>query len=244
MKKKVVILSGAGISAESGIQTFRDSDGLWHNHKIEDVCTPTAWAKDPSKVNDFYNMRRIDVLNNKPNKAHMDIVKFEDIFDISIVTTNVDNYHELAGSSNVLHLHGEILKARSSSEKYDWSGMSPDRNINNPKLYDVGREGLNYYRDYADDDFPLRPHIVWFGESVPKLQDAIDIMKQADYLIIVGTSLSVYPVATLMYDVPNHCKIYYVDPNADIDKQGTINIKEKATIGVEKAFNYILLEEF
>lgn len=241
MKKKVIVLSGAGISAESGIQTFRDSDGLWHNHKIEDVCTPTAWAKDPSKVNDFYNMRRIEVLNNKPNKAHYDIVKFEDHFDISVVTSNVDPYHEWAGSSNVLHLHGEILKARSSSDKYDWSGMSPDPKINNPKLYDVGREGLNYYKDYADDGFPLRPAIVWFGESVPNIVEAGYIIQDADYLIIVGTSLSVYPAANLVYGAPESCKTFYIDPNADDGR--FINIKEKATTGIEKAFNQILLEK-
>ena len=236
---KVVILSGAGISKESGIDTFRDSagDGLWNNHKIEDVATPKGWAKDPQKVNDFYNERRIVVLNAKPNDAHIRIADEEDNFDIQIITQNVDDLHERAGSTNVMHIHGEILKARSSNSDYDWMGMSHSEKINNPKLYDVGREGLNYYRDYASDGFPLRPAVVWFGESLSKLTDAIDIARTADILIVVGTSLNVYPAANLIYDVPDHCKCYVVDPAIDyIDDRFTV-YKENATTGIARLFD-------
>ena len=236
---KVVILSGAGISKESGIDTFRDSagDGLWNSHKIEDVATPKGWAKDPQKVNDFYNERRIVVLNAEPNEAHIRIADEEDHFDIQIITQNVDDLHERAGSTNVLHIHGEILKARSSNSDYDWMGMSHSEKINNPKLYDVGREGLNYYRDYASDGFPLRPAVVWFGESLSKLTDAIDIARTADILIVVGTSLNVYPAANLIYDVPDHCKCYVVDPAIDyIDDRFTV-YKENATTGIARLFD-------
>ena len=236
---KVVILSGAGISKESGIDTFRDSagDGLWNSHKIEDVATPKGWAKDPQKVNDFYNERRIVVLNAEPNEAHIRIADEEDHFDIQIITQNVDDLHERAGSTNVLHIHGEILKARSSNSDYDWMGMSHSEKINNPKLYDVGREGLNYYRDYASDGFPLRPAVVWFGESISKLADAIDITRTADILIVVGTSLNVYPSANLIYDVPDHCKCYVVDPAIDyIDDRFTV-YKENATTGIARLFD-------
>lgn len=242
MKKKLVILSGAGISAESGIATFRDTGGLWANYKIEEVCTPQAWDLDPTKVNDFYNMRRIEVLNTQPNKGHYDLAKAEEDYDIFIITQNVDDLHERAGSSNILHLHGEILKARSSNPNYYWAGMSSDISINNPKLYDVGREGLNYYKNYADDGYPLRPHVVFFGESVPKLEDAIDIMKTADILFVVGTSLNVYPASSLIYDVPNHCKKFCIDPNIDdIDTDFTM-IKENATTGIEIALNLLKSE--
>lgn len=214
MKKlKLVVLSGAGISAESGIATFRSGEtALWNNHKIADVCTAEAWQKNPTKVNDFYNERRIEVLNASPNSAHIKLAEMEKYFNIQIITSNVDDLHERAGSTNVLHIHGEILKARSSHDKYDWMGMSDKYEINNPKLYDVGRKGLNYYSDYADDGFPLRPAIVMFGESVPKIEDANDIMKTADILIVVGTSLSVYPAASLVNSVPDKCKSFYVDP--------------------------------
>lgn len=214
MKKKIVVLSGAGISAESGIATFRDSaDGLWNNFKIEEVCTPDAWSRDPQKVNDFYNMRRIEVLNAEPNEGHKVVAELEKYFDVTVVTQNVDDLHERAGSTNIIHLHGEILKARSSCSSFDWMGMSPNEKINNPKLYDVGRKGLNYYSDYADDGFPLRPAIVWFGESVPKISDAYEIVKEADILIVVGTSLNVAPASSLVWSTKDGCKTFYIDPN-------------------------------
>lgn len=239
MKKKIVVLSGAGISAESGIQTFRDGNGLWNNHKIEEVCTPEAWAKDPTMVNDFYNMRRIEVLNAQPNKAHIDLAKVEDEYDVVIVTQNVDDLHERGGSTNIIHLHGEILKARSSNPCYDWAGISPDPKINNFKTYPVGRKGLTM-NDMADDGFPLRPHIVWFGESVPKLVDAVYEVEKADALIVVGTSLNVYPAASLIYNA--NCPIWYVDPNVDLDTQMSVPariIRSKATTGIELALNQI-----
>ena len=239
MKKNVVILSGAGISKESGINTFRDSagDGLWNNYKIEEVATPNGWARDPQKVNDFYNERRIEVLNAEPNSAHCRIAEEQKHFNVQVITQNVDDLHERAGAKDVLHIHGEILKARSSNSSYDWMGMSHDEKINNPKLYDVGRKGLNYYKDYAEDGFPLRPAVVWFGETLSKLSDAINIAKKADILIVVGTSLNVYPAATLIYDVPDHCKCYVVDPDIDyIDDRFTI-YKENATTGINRLFD-------
>ena len=243
--KKVVILSGAGISAESGIKTFRDScDGLWDNYNISDVCTAEAWAKNPTMVNDFYNIRRIEVMNALPNKAHHDLVKLERLFEVQIITQNIDDLHERAGSTNILHLHGEILKARSSNEKYDWMGISKDEKINNPKLYDVGRKGLNCYNDYAEDGFPLRPFVVFFGENVPKISEAIEIVKTADYLIVVGTSLSVFPASSLVYSTKNDCITYVIDPNGnenDFDSTYTILVKENATIGIESAINDIIL---
>ena len=243
MKKNVVILSGAGISKESGINTFRDSagDGLWNNYKIEEVATPNGWARDPQKVNDFYNERRIEVLNAEPNSAHCRIAEEQKHFNVQVITQNVDDLHERAGAKDVLHIHGEILKARSSNSSYDWMGMSHDEKINNPKLYDVGRKGLNYYKDYADDGFPLRPAVVWFGESVPKIMDAVDIIKEADILIVVGTSLNVYPAASLINNVNDKCRVFYVDPDGD-DAAYSFEceyIKAPATKGINRVFDLL-----
>ena len=232
---KIVVLSGAGISAESGIRTFRDSaDGLWNEYKIEEVCTAQAWDLNPTLVNDFYNMRRINAMNAQPNLAHIALAEAQEEFDISIVTTNVDDLHERAGSNNVLHLHGNLLKARSSNPAYLWAGMSPDSSINNYKTYPVGREGLNM-GSVADDGWPLRPDIVFFGESVPLIGEAAEIVKQADVLIVVGTSLNVYPAASLVWGVKKDCKVYYVDPTNDLDAALSFpckHLKEKATVGI------------
>ncbi len=243
MKKlKVVVLSGAGVSKESGIATFRDtSDGLWNNYKIEDVATPNGWEKNPVAVNDFYNVRRIEVLNAEPNDAHIRIASEEKHFDIQVITQNIDDLHERGGSTNVMHLHGEILKARSSNERYDWMGMSHDESVNNPKVYDVGRKGLNYYSDYADDGFPLRPAVVWFGESVPLINDAVDLIKEADVLIVVGTSLNVYPAASLITSTKDKCRVFYVDPDGD-DASTTFEcryIKAPATKGINRVFDLL-----
>ena len=233
---KVVVLSGAGVSAESGIRTFRDSaDGLWNEYKLEDVCTTQAWEKNPTLVNDFYNMRRIDVLNAKPNHAHIELAKAQDDFDISIITTNVDDLHERAGSNNVLHLHGNLLQARSS--RTGLKELSDYLLI--PHLVSVGREGIKPYQE-ALDGFLLRPHVVFFGENVPNLQTASDIVKTADALIVVGTSLNVYPAASLVWDVKDNCKIYYVDPANDSDAALSFpcqHIKDKATIGIPVVLN-------
>lgn len=240
-KKKLVILSGAGISAESGIKTFRDcEDGLWNNYRIEDVCTPTAWDTNPTLVNDFYNMRRIEVLNASPNKAHIDLAKAEEDFEVIIVTQNVDDLHERGGSTNVLHLHGEILKARSSNPKYDWAGISPDPKINNFKTYPVGRKGITM-NDQADDGFPLRPHIVWFGESVPLIVDAEKIVQECDALIVVGTSLNVYPAAGLVWHAAT-APVWLVDPNVDLDTQLSFPariVRARATVGMEIALRQV-----
>lgn len=208
-KLKVLVLSGAGISAESGIATFRSGkDGLWNNFKIEDVCTPTAFETNPTVVNDFYNMRRIEMLNAQPNAAHIALAKAEELFDVQIVTTNVDDLHERAGSTKVKHLHGNLLKARSSRQAL---GMLPDYLLQE-HLVDVGREGITNFQE-APDGFLLRPHVVFFEENVPELENARDLIREADVLIVVGTSLSVYPANTLIWDTKPGCKVFFVDPH-------------------------------
>lgn len=246
-KKKVVIFTGAGISKESGLDTFRDSDGsgMWGKHNIKEVCTSDAWDKNPQNVNDFYNDRRSEVIRNKPNKAHYDLVNLEKYFDVTVITTNIDNYHERAGSSNVLHLHGEILKARSSNPKYDWMGLSHDFNVNNPELINVGLEGLNINRDIYHDGYPLRPFVVFFGESVPNISKAEEIVKHTDYFVIIGSSLSVPPSSNLMFYLPESCLIYRVDPNLDDVNffNDFVNVNDTATIGTEVVCNLILKNE-
>ena len=196
MKKKLVVLSGAGISAESGIQTFRDSDGLWEGHNVMDVATPEGYRKNPRLVLDFYNKRRKQLLTVQPNEAHLILAELENDFDVQIITQNVDDLHERAGSSNVLHLHGELLKVRST------------RNSNHI---------LNWKIDLLDSDkdengYNLRPHIVWFGEEVPALEEAVQLVTEADVCLVIGTSLQVYPAAGLVDFVPNDAIIYYIDP--------------------------------
>lgn len=240
-KSKIVVLSGAGVSAESGLKTFRDSeDGLWNNYKIEDVCTALAFEKNPTLVNDFYNFRRIEMLNATPNAAHDALACLENRsdVDIHIITTNIDDLHERAGSINVLHLHGLNTKARSSNNAI----KSLNDYLLEKHLTDVGREGIKNYQE-ADDGFLLRPHVVFFGEEVPNLGNASEIIREADHLIVVGTSLSVYPAASLIYSKPPHCKIYYVDPNAyDYATSTDVCIAEKATTGIPKAIELILGE--
>lgn len=194
-KKKLLVLSGAGISAESGLKTFRDSDGLWEGHKVEDVATPRAWRKDPALVLDFYNMRRRALLAAQPNHAHTTLAELEQHFDVHIVTQNVDDLHERAGSSKVLHLHGELLKMRSEKNEY--------------KIYDITGDIL--LGDLAEDGGQLRPHIVWFEEPVPMIEQAIPIMNNADIFVLVGTSLAVYPAAGLVDYVPDIVPKYVID---------------------------------
>ena len=196
MKKKLVVLTGAGISAESGIKTFRDSDGLWEGHNVMDVATPEGWYKNPALVLDFYNQRRQQLKEVQPNLGHLILAELENNFDVYIITQNVDDLHERAGSKNVIHLHGELLKVRSTkNENYilDWQD---DLNFG-----DVDQQGNQ-----------LRPHIVWFGEQVPALEDAITITEQADYFTVIGTSLQVYPAASLINFTPKNTPIYYIDP--------------------------------
>ena len=196
MKKKLVVLSGAGISAESGIKTFRDSDGLWEGHNVLDVATPEGLFKNPTLVLDFYNQRRKQLHEVLPNEGHLILAELEAEFEVHIITQNVDNLHEKAGSSNVLHLHGELLKVRSNKDKnyiLDWE--------TDLILGDLDKNGNQ-----------LRPHIVWFGEDVPALDNAIHLVKKADILIIIGTSLQVYPAASLMNFAHQNIPVYYIDP--------------------------------
>lgn len=181
-KKRLVVLSGAGISAESGLKTFRDSDGLWEGYAIEEVATPRAWKKHPERVLEFYNFRRQNVLNAQPNAAHIGLVDLEEWFDVQIITQNIDDLHERAGSSMVLHLHGEILKMRSER--------------NESLVYPI--TGDLHWGDLAEDGAQLRPHIVWFEEPVPLIEIAAAMVQQADILVVVGTSLVVYPAAGLL----------------------------------------------
>ena len=196
MKKKIVVLTGAGMSAESGISTFRDSNGLWENHDIMEVASPEGWRNNPSLVLDFYNKRRAQLKEVKPNRGHEILADLEKNFDVQIITQNVDNLHEKAGSTNILHLHGELTKVRSvANENYilDWT---EDLNLG-----DADKNGNQ-----------LRPHIVWFGEAVPAIDDAIPMMEEADIVIIIGTSLQVYPAAGLMHYAKPHIPVYYIDP--------------------------------
>ena len=196
MKKKLVVLSGAGISAESGIQTFRDSDGLWEGHNVMDVATPEGYRKNPALVLDFYNKRRQQLLTVEPNEAHFILAELENHFDVHIITQNVDDLHERAGSTNVLHLHGELLKVRST--------QNPD--------YILDWKTDLTLKNKDENGFSLRPHIVWFGEEVPALEDAVHLTAQADIFLVIGTSLQVYPAAGLVDFVPTNSKIYYIDP--------------------------------
>lgn len=188
-------LTGAGISAESGLKTFRDSDGLWEGYDIMEVATPEAWARNPELVLDFYNMRRRNVADAMPNKAHEVLAELEEHYDVHIVTQNIDNLHEQAGSTNVLHLHGEIFKARSES--------------NEDLIFPMYRD--MYLGEMAVDGSRLRPHIVWFGEPVPMIEEAIPIMSMADVFVLVGTSLAVYPAAGLVDYVPTAVDKYVLD---------------------------------
>ena len=196
MKKKLVVLTGAGISAESGIKTFRDSDGLWEGHNINEVATPEGFKQNPTLVFDFYNHRRRELQNVHPNLGHLTLAELEKDFDVTIITQNVDNLHERAGSSKVIHLHGELLKVRSTINPehiFDWSN---DLNLGN----------------FDDNGNQLRPHIVWFGEEVPALEFAISITEEADYLVVIGTSLQVYPAAGIIHSAAAGCSIFYIDP--------------------------------
>ncbi len=222
--KHCVILTGAGISAESGLQTFRAEDGLWENYKIEEVATPDAWQKNPELVLRFYNERRRQVTQAKPNFAHKDLVRLETKFKVSIITQNIDDLHERAGSSLVLHLHGEIIKVRSSL----------DANL----IYDA--TGDTKIGDKCDKGSQLRPFIVWFGENVPLIIEAANIAQTADLFIVIGTSLSVYPAASLLKEIPLKTPLYLIDPNAD-NKLPTANIiRKKAIAGVKELVDNLL----
>lgn len=195
-RQRVVVLSGAGISAESGLGTFRGSGGLWEGVSVKDVATPEAWERNPQKVQRFYNQRRRDVLQAEPNEAHYALRSLEDIFNVTIITQNIDDLHERAGSINIIHLHGEIMKARSSV----------DENLLYTRTTDIAMG------DLCEKGSQLRPHVVWFGEAVPMMDKAIAAAKTADFFIVVGTSLEVYPAASLVDYVPYDSVKFVVDP--------------------------------
>lgn len=230
MKKKIIALTGAGISAESGIKTFRDSDGLWENHRIEDVATPEGWMANPQLVLDFYNQRRAQLLTVQPNEGHRALVDLEKDFDVHVITQNVDDLHERAGSSQVLHLHGELRKVRSSRREdliYPW-----DKDLHLGDLCERGHQ--------------LRPHIVWFGEAVPMLEPAADLAEQADIFLIIGTSLQVYPAAGLMRYARRHIPFYYIDPrpqlNFELSSMPNLKIIEAAaSTGVRQVVDMLAL---
>jgi len=227
MKKTVVVLTGAGVSAESGIKTFRDADGLWEGHDVMEVASPEGWRKNPELVLDFYNQRRKQLLEVKPNDAHKALVELEKYYQVEIITQNVDDLHERAGSTNVTHLHGELLKVRSSAQ--------PDYVVEWKKDLVLG--------DCCPQDSQLRPHIVWFGEGVPKMDKAMRIVAQADILMIIGTSMVVYPAAGLLHYAPENTPVYFIDPAPSIENGKNIQvIAENATIGVPKIVNELIFK--
>lgn len=228
MRKKVVVLTGAGISAESGLSTFRDSGGLWEGHNVMEVASPEGWRKNKDLVLDFYNQRRRQLRNTEPNDAHIALTKLEKKYEVIIITQNVDDLHERAGSSNILHLHGELNKARST--------IDPDL------IYDL--DGKDIAKgDNCTKGSQLRPHIVWFGEFVPMMDEAIRHSLAADILIIIGTSLVVYPAASLIEFVPGSSPKYLIDPNKPENNfyPYKINyIEEKATTGTRKLVEQLI----
>jgi len=224
MKKHLVVLTGAGISAESGIKTFRDADGLWEGHDVMEVATPQGFEKNPELVLDFYNQRRQQLQDVKPNSAHFDLAKLEENYKVTIITQNVDDLHERAGSSNVIHLHGELLKVRSTKDYNDIATWKDDLHLGN--LCEKGHQ--------------LRPHIVWFGEDVPMIEPSIDICDTADILLIIGTSMQVYPAAGLMNYIPPDTPVYFIDPKPAIDSTKRITvIEDTATNGMNSFIELI-----
>ncbi|MDP2384862.1 MAG: NAD-dependent deacylase [Bacteroidota bacterium] len=225
-KKKLIVFTGAGISAESGIKTFRDSGGLWEEFRIEDVATPEAWKKDPSKVTQFYNFRRKQVMDAKPNEAHYFFASLEKKYDVQVITQNIDDLHERAGSKNVLHLHGEIMKVRSSLD---------------PNLIYKLKKWEVKIGDKCEKGSQLRPHIVWFGEMVPNMDVAANIVQKADLFITVGTSLNVYPAAGLIEVAENSIDKYLIDPGSfELNHISNLkHIKETAVDGVRKLEQYL-----
>ena len=225
--KKITVLTGAGVSAESGVSTFRDSDGLWENHKVEDVASIEGWYLNPSLVLDFYNARRAQLADVRPNAAHRAIAELENEYKVTVITQNVDNLHERAGSTRVIHLHGELTKVRPENCCNDRDGFSEET------VFDIGTDSITI-GDLAPNGAQLRPHIVWFGEAVPKIDQAIDAVEAADILLIVGTSLQVYPAAGLYRFAKTGTPIYIIDPKDVTVRDGRLtHIKDVATKGME-----------
>ena len=226
MPKHIVVFTGAGVSAESGLKTFRDSDGLWENYRIDEVATPEAWERNPQLVLEFYNMRRKQCMESVPNEAHYLIAALEKKYKVSVITQNIDDLHERAGSSYVLHLHGEIMKVRSSI----------DENL----IYPIQKWELKM-GETCEKGSQLRPHIVWFGEAVPMMPKAIEIVQTADILIVIGSSLVVYPAAGLIFYAPSDIPKYLIDPGDFSTNmlQNFIHIKKKATEGMRELFELL-----
>ncbi len=223
-KKHIVFFTGAGISQESGLSTFRGQSGLWENHKIEDIASPEGFARNPQLVLDFYNSRNAELQKVSPNEAHLLIAKLEEKYDVTVITQNIDDLHERAGSTNVVHLHGELMKCRSCKDEN--------------KLYPYDK--AIKIGDLADDGSQIRPFVVWFGEQVPKMDEAFAITESADLFVIVGSSMVVYPAASLLLSVPFESDTVYIDPNPSVDHGiNLLVIKEKASVGMQ-----ILIEEY
>ncbi len=226
MKPKLVISSGAGISAESGISTFRDADGLWENYPVMDVCSADGFARNPSLVHDFYNDRRRQLVTCRPNPAHLALVELEKWYDVFVITQNVDDLHERAGSSRVLHLHGELMKARSVSD--------PSR------LYTLDEVHLETSPDMVmPDGHHVRPHIVFFQEAVPEIERAVEWVSEADIFVVIGTSLAVYPAASLIHYVRPGVPVYYIDPRPASVPDTVCTIPLPATRGMEKLIDIL-----
>ena len=221
--KHLVVLTGAGMSAESGIKTFRDANGLWEGHDVMEVATPQGFAKNPALVLDFYNQRRRQLLEVQPNSAHLALAQLETDFKVTIITQNVDDLHERAGSNTIIHLHGELLKARSTHNDQDIFDWRKDIQIG----------------DVCGKGYQIRPHIVWFGEAVPLIEKAMEVCETADVLMIIGTSMQVYPAASLMHYVKQNTPIYYVDPKPALAQSDNVHVfSENASTGVLKAIQH------
>lgn len=222
--KHIVVLTGAGMSAESGVKTFRDHDGLWEGHDVMQVASPEGFRQNPELVLDFYNQRRRQLKDVKPNQAHKDLAALEADYKVTIITQNVDDLHERAGSSNVIHLHGELLKVRSTGNYNDIKTWTEDINLG----------------DVCGKGYQLRPHIVWFGEDVPEIETAVNICYTADILIIIGTSMQVYPAASLINYVQPNIDIYYIDPKPAITNNDKVTVIAKpATEGMKDVLSFL-----
>lgn len=220
MKKKLVISTGAGMSAESGISTFRDSGGLWEQYPVMEVASADGFARNPALVHKFYNERRKDLLKAEPNAGHLGLVKLEELFDSYVITQNVDDLHERAGSSNVLHLHGELMKVRAIDDE--------------TKVYQLRPEAIETTPDTVIDGHRVRPHIVFFQEAVPNIEPAIELVQEADIFVVIGTSLNVYPAAGLLHYVRKGVPVYYIDPNPANVPAGVTVLKTGASEGVAR----------
>jgi NAD-dependent deacetylase len=228
MKKRMVVLTGAGMSAESGIATFRDAGGLWEHYPVEQVATPEGFEADPELVLNFYNIRRRELLKAKPNAGHQGLAEMESDFDVHIITQNIDNLHEQAGSTKVLHLHGELMKSRSTGDE--------------SLIYEIDPSNCDIHLgDLCEKGFQLRPHIVWFGEAVPMMPEAEKIARQADIFVIIGTSMNVYPAAGLLHDVRKNVPVWLIDPkDVHTMRYDIQHIKKGASEGVKELKKILL----